>query len=251
MAEWAIRATSRSNTSTATTAATASPKAARKSRSGRWRGSCSAIWARGNISTALSSCRPGLRAGTHNPGHLLSTCDVSTKAACTSRNHQRHGVWVPDQRSRCSLVRDDETIQSQTPVRRVGKAQACPPFLFCTRWWARRDAPLPTLQITGHTSAFSPRAAPEVCVSLSLKQEGAGNAGCALHPRSRVQRVERKAHTSIQGSGGNPTFPAQWLYGLFRAHPGVSGFPAPVASRKPALRPGRAFAPPLRLDANH
>src|SRR5258705_5643419 len=82
-------------------------------------------------------------------------------------------------------------------------------------------------------------------------KEGAGNAGCALHPRSRVQKAERKSHTSIQGSGGNPTFPAQWLYGLFRALPGVSGFLASVASRKLALWPGWAFAPPLRLDANH
>ena len=88
---------------------------------------------------------------------------------------------------------------------------------------------------------------PEVCVSLSLKREGAGNAGCALHPRSRVQRVERKSHTSIQGSGGDPTFPAQWLYGLLRALPGVSGFLASVASRKPALGPGWAFAPPKDL----
>ena len=77
--------------------------------------------------------------------------------------------------------------------------------------------------------------------------EGAGNAGCALHPRSRVQRVERKSHTSIQGSGGDPTFPAQWLYGLFRALPGVSGFLASVASRKLALWPGWAFAPPKDL----
>jgi hypothetical protein len=38
-----------------------------------------------------------------------------------------------------------------------------------------------------YTSAFSRRETPEVCVSLSLKREGAGNAGCALHPRSRVQ----------------------------------------------------------------
>jgi hypothetical protein len=77
--------------------------------------------------------------------------------------------------------------------------------------------------------------------------EGAGNAGCALHPRSRVQRVERKSHTSIQGSGGDPTFPAQWLYGLYRALPGVSGFLASVVSRKPALWPGWAFAPPKDL----
>ncbi len=30
------------------------------------------------------------------------------------------------------------------------------------------------------------------------KNEGAGNAGCALHPRSRVQKVVESAHTSIQ-----------------------------------------------------
>ena len=73
----------------------------------------------------------------------------------------------------------------------------------------------------------------------------------ARPPRSRVQKAERISHTSIQGSGGNPTFPAQWLYGLFRALPGVSGFLASAASRKLALWPGWAFAPPLRLDANH
>ena len=49
---------------------------------------------------------------------------------------------------------------------------------------------------------------------LALKTEGAGNAGCALHPRSRVRIVQTKLHTSIQGSGEHPTFPAQWLYGL-------------------------------------
>jgi hypothetical protein len=65
--------------------------------------------------------------------------------------------------------------------------------------------------------------------------------------RGLVCKWKKKAHTSIQGSGGNPTFPAQWLYGLYRAHPGVSGVLAPVASRKPALRPGRAFAPPKDL----
>jgi hypothetical protein len=29
-----------------------------------------------------------------------------------------------------------------------------------------------------------------------------------------VRIVHRKLHTSIQGSGEHPTFPAQWLYGL-------------------------------------
>ena len=33
-------------------------------------------------------------------------------------------------------------------------------------------------------------------------------------------RQQGKTHTSIQVSGGNPTFPAQWFYGLYRALPG-------------------------------
>ncbi len=32
--------------------------------------------------------------------------------------------------------------------------------------------------------------------------------------------AQAKAHTSIQGSGSTPAFPAQWLYGLLRALPG-------------------------------
>jgi hypothetical protein len=57
--------------------------------------------------------------------------------------------------------------------------------------------------------------------SLSLlEEEGAGNAGCTLHPRSRVPRTAHLAHTSIQVSGNTPTSPAQWLYGLYRALPG-------------------------------
>ena len=47
--------------------------------------------------------------------------------------------------------------------------------------------------------AFSRRTAPEVCSnSPPSKTEGAGNAGCTLHPRSRVQCVHGNAHTSIQ-----------------------------------------------------
>src|SRR6266545_6096871 len=73
-----------------------------------------------------------------------------------------------------------------------------------------------------HSFAFSRHDLPEVCklVLLLSKREGAGNAGCALHPRSRVQCAQGSAHTSIQGSGGNPTFPAQWFYGLCHALPG-------------------------------
>jgi hypothetical protein len=76
-----------------------------------------------------------------------------------------------------------------------------------------------------------------------------GSRECRMRaaPAVSCAKALEKAHTSIQGSGEHPTFPAQWLYGLYRALPGVSGFPASVASRKPALGPGRAFAPPKDL----
>src|SRR5258708_628009 len=61
--------------------------------------------------------------------------------------------------------------------------------------------------------------ASEVCIFVwpSSKLEGAGKTGCLLHPRSRVRFALKKMHTSIQGSGNTPAFPAQWLYGLLRA----------------------------------
>ncbi len=39
---------------------------------------------------------------------------------------------------------------------------------------------------------------PRCARSFAQRREGAGNAGCLLHPRSRVQRMRKKAHTSIQ-----------------------------------------------------
>ena len=52
---------------------------------------------------------------------------------------------------------------------------------------------------TEYDFSFSRRDTPEVCLILvSQREEGAGNAGCLLHPRSRVQRCAKKTHTSIQ-----------------------------------------------------
>jgi hypothetical protein len=74
--------------------------------------------------------------------------------------------------------------------------------------------------LSGYAFAFSRRTAPEFCKYIGLKkQEGAGNAGCAVHPQSRVQSSK---HTGVvtTGSPGHPAFPARWLYGLLRALPG-------------------------------
>ncbi len=55
---------------------------------------------------------------------------------------------------------------------------------------------------------------PEVCLSLSLemREQGMPDARCTRGLVCEV--VQKKLHTSIQGSGEHPTFPAQWLDGL-------------------------------------
>ena len=62
-------------------------------------------------------------------------------------------------------------------------------------------------------------------------EEGAGKAGCALHPRSRVQNAHKKAHTSIQVQRRHPAFPARWFTAYFALSP-VTGFLATVAPEK-------------------
>ncbi len=109
----------------------------------------------------------------------------------------------------------------------------------CGRFILRGSLPLAP-QDDGYDSAF-PRREPRPGDAKSLaplKPEGAGNAGCALHPRSRVPKIAHLAHTSIQGSGNTPTSPAQWLYGLYRALPGERAFlPPSLADKSTSLTP--------------
>jgi hypothetical protein len=67
--------------------------------------------------------------------------------------------------------------------------------------------------------------------SPSQSEEGAGKAGCALHPRSRVQNVHKNTHTSIQVQRRHPAFPARWFTAYFVLFP-VNGFLATVAPEK-------------------
>src|SRR6202790_4681978 len=61
-------------------------------------------------------------------------------------------------------------------------------------------------------------------LSPSWKVEGAGKAGCALHPRSRVQNAYRKRTRAYRFSGGNPTFPARWFTAYFALSPATGLF---------------------------
>jgi len=76
----------------------------------------------------------------------------------------------------------------------------------------------------GRASALSRRAAPELCVDCHPRsEEGAGKAGCALHPRSRVQGCTMETHTSIQVQRRHPAFPAQWFLPAYTALSPVTG----------------------------
>jgi hypothetical protein len=69
-----------------------------------------------------------------------------------------------------------------------------------------------------HGSIFSRHGLPEVYVDVvPRKQEGAGNAG-ARCTRGLVCKLHKEMGTrAYRFSGGSPAFPAQWLYGLYRA----------------------------------
>jgi hypothetical protein len=83
-----------------------------------------------------------------------------------------------------------------------------------------------------HDSAFSRREAPEVLLETlpSLRTEGAGKTGCALHPRSRRHDAQGKCAHEHTGSAENtPASPTQWLYGLY-AFALVTGFLATITA---------------------
>jgi hypothetical protein len=58
-----------------------------------------------------------------------------------------------------------------------------------------------------------------------------GRRECRVHaaPAVSCAKMCKKAHTSIQVQRRHPTFPAQWLYGLYRALPGRAGLVVTVA----------------------
>jgi hypothetical protein len=55
--------------------------------------------------------------------------------------------------------------------------------------------------------------------TVSPKQEGAGNAGCLLHPRSRVQEMVVEAHTSIQVQSEHAGIPCAVVLRLMARSP--------------------------------
>src|SRR5260370_32342200 len=69
-------------------------------------------------------------------------------------------------------------------------------------------------------SNTSPRPRGAMRPSCARKSEGAGNAGCTMHPQPRVQMKKAHEHSHHGHTENHPAFPAQWFYGLLRALPG-------------------------------
>jgi hypothetical protein len=78
------------------------------------------------------------------------------------------------------------------------------------------DHPPARVMTTEYDFTIPRRDTPEVLLKRRPSKEGAGNAGCALHPRSRVQNCAKNRTRAYRFSGNTPAFPAQWLYGLCR-----------------------------------
>jgi hypothetical protein len=91
------------------------------------------------------------------------------------------------------------------------------------------------------------------------KTEGAGKAGCALHPRSRVQDVHKNTHTSIYQRASassnqmNSKFRGARL--LFLSCPGIAkgggGFFSPLVDRHRQVFPGCALPDATSRQVSH
>ena len=83
-------------------------------------------------------------------------------------------------------------------LRECGVSSTLRPIVSITNISGILDHPPSRVTTTECAFAFSRLKKSEACITFSLKTEGAGNAGCLLHPRSRVQCARGSAHTSIQ-----------------------------------------------------
>ncbi len=67
--------------------------------------------------------------------------------------------------------------------------------------------------------AFPRHLSPEFCSTLAPIEEGAGNAGCRLHPWSSRERLAQKRALTDRFSRDIPAFPAQWFTAYFALSP--------------------------------
>jgi hypothetical protein len=133
-----------------------------------------------------------------------------------------------------SLQRCDRRVPHRPVIAREGAVSGTPRLLgSITAASGILDLPLSRTMTAESKRArtFSRRAASELCVTFGPpREEGAGKAGCTLHPRSRVQSAQGKRTRAYRFSGGIPAFPARWFTAYFGLSP-VTGLLPPSSLR--------------------
>jgi len=126
----------------------------------------------------------------------------------------------------------------RTPIRALCRSRGAAPG------WAQVWAT--TIE---HGIAFSRQACPRLGFRCPSK---GGSRECRMRaaPAISCATAQKKAHTSIQGSRGNPTFPAQWLYGYIALTPGI-GRSCPRRLPETGTPARSGFRTSERLDADH
>jgi hypothetical protein len=102
-----------------------------------------------------------------------------------------------------------------------------------------------------HSFAISPHVSREFCIYIrTLRSEGAGNAGCPMHPQASCARsgVVKQAHEFSQRSHRNdPAFPAQWSTAFLDRAPRRSAHLPPSPAKPPPARHPRQGVRTTRL----
>src|SRR5436305_8542559 len=103
---------------------------------------------------------------------------------------------------------------------------------------------------TKHTSAFSRRENARVLLAATPSREGAGNAGCTLHPQSRVQKIKSTRGSHHRFTGTTRHSPRNGFNGFLRDLPGDRALLSPSSCEYGWSAPGRADFASTKLDAS-
>src|SRR3954451_24466024 len=102
-----------------------------------------------------------------------------------------------------------------------------------------------------HTPPRSRRVkTPELCQQPPSRREGAGNAGCALHPQSRVQKVKSTRGSHHRFTGAARHSPRNGFNVFLRDLPGDRALLSPSSCEYGWSAPGRADFASAKLDAS-
>jgi len=89
-------------------------------------------------------------------------------------------------------------LTNRGPLQKGGQSAACPPSIEARRPGGHATLCPPYELNTTSRSRDADRVRALLNFLSLERREGAGNAGCLLHPRSRVHKCAEEAHTSIQ-----------------------------------------------------